>query len=102
VELITIIHSSILVLTQLTAILARGDVANVVLKQTGPKNILMLFGFKVFKRMLRFLGYYVSKYEGTRFPECKKMPATILLPGLHQLLLPAHGLGKQTAPLLCT
>jgi len=32
----------------------------------------MLFGFKVFKRILRLLGYYVLRYEETRLPECRK------------------------------
>jgi len=30
------------------------------------------FGFEVFKRILRFSGYYVLKYEGIRLPKCKK------------------------------
>jgi len=36
------------------------------------KPFLKVFGFKVFKRILRLLGYCVLRYEGTRLPECKK------------------------------
>jgi len=53
----------------------RRHVANVVLKQTGLENLFlkkMFFGFEVFTRTLMFLGYYVSRYKGTKLPECKK------------------------------
>jgi len=52
-----------------------GNVANVVLKQTGPEQHFVkktFFGSMVFKRILRFLGYYVIRYEMTMLPECKK------------------------------
>jgi len=32
----------------------------------------MLLGLKGFKRILKFLGYYVLRYEGTKLPDCKK------------------------------
>jgi len=38
---------------------------------------LMFFGFKVFTKVLRTLGYYVLRYEGQGFMSARKMPATI-------------------------
>jgi len=54
----------------------------------------MIFGFKVFKRIVRFLAYYVLRYEGTKLHGCKKSGCNNPPPGLDHMLLPAHGLGK--------
>jgi len=57
-----------------------GNVANVVLKQTGPEKhfFLIFIGSMVFK-VFRLLCF---KVRGTRLHKCKRMPATIPQPEL--------------------
>jgi len=82
-----------------------GNIANVVLKQIGLGNHFLkktFFRFKIFKRIFRFLGYYVLRYKGTRLPECKKNACNNPhLAGLDHMLSPTHGLGKKTTLLFC-